>query len=81
MKNESEECCPEFIPELWDEKTFQWDDKRFVRDRVLTFFYIPLNFSLRRASTILTGIGFAASDFLRKKPKSIKIFVRNAASA
>lgn len=38
------ECCPRFDPELWDGKEFVWRDKRFVKDRVTSFFHIPLNF-------------------------------------
>jgi hypothetical protein len=41
---EKGECCPKFNPEPWDRKTFRWDDKRFIKARVRTFFFIPLNF-------------------------------------
>jgi len=44
MKDKNAECCPEFNPEPWDGKVFEWNDKRFIKDRVLTFFYIPINF-------------------------------------
>lgn len=37
-------CCPQFKPEEWDEKTIGWDNKLFVKDRVCTLFYMPLNF-------------------------------------
>ncbi len=39
-----EECCPEFDPAPWDGKILEWENKRFVRDKVKTFFFIPLNF-------------------------------------
>lgn len=39
-----EECCSRFNPEPWDGKVIQWQDKRFVRDRVRSIFHIPLNF-------------------------------------
>jgi hypothetical protein len=38
------ECCPKFDPVAWDEKELQWQDKRFVKDRVKSFLHIPLNF-------------------------------------
>ncbi|HAU98768.1 MAG: hypothetical protein UX04_C0002G0060 [Microgenomates group bacterium GW2011_GWF2_45_18] len=46
MKNQIDEneCCPKFDPAPWNEKTFHWDNKKFIQDRVRTFFYIPLNF-------------------------------------
>ncbi len=37
-------CCPKFNPEPWDEKVFEWKDRKFIKDRVFTFFYMPLNF-------------------------------------
>jgi hypothetical protein len=39
-----DECCHKFDPKPWDGKTFVWKNKTFVKDRVFTFFYIPLNF-------------------------------------
>lgn len=40
----SDQCCPRFDPEPWDGKEIQWQDKRFVKDRVTSFLHIPLNF-------------------------------------
>jgi hypothetical protein len=40
----SGECCPRFDPGLWEESEFTWEGKRFVKDRVISFFHIPLNF-------------------------------------
>ena len=37
-------CCPRFDPEPWDEKEVTFEDKLFVKDRVRSFFHIPLNF-------------------------------------
>ena len=37
-------CCPRFNPEPWDEKEITWQDKIFLKDRVKSFFHIPLNF-------------------------------------
>ena len=38
------ECCPPFDTEPWDEKELHWENRRFVKDRVRSFFHIPLNF-------------------------------------
>ena len=38
------ECCPEFNPEPWDEKTFEWNNKKFIKARVFTFLFMPVNF-------------------------------------
>jgi hypothetical protein len=45
------ECCPKFDPTLWDEKTFNWDNKKFIKDKVFTLFYMPLNFG-----SVITGL-------------------------
>ncbi|MDD4921067.1 MAG: hypothetical protein PHS30_01165 [Bacteroidales bacterium] len=37
-------CCPEFEPALWDGKIVEWKNKAFVKDKICTFFYMPLNF-------------------------------------
>lgn len=37
-------CCPRFDPAPWDYQTIVWNDKPFVKDRVRSFFHIPLNF-------------------------------------
>lgn len=47
MKNQSDInsiCCPEFDPIPWDDKIIEWDNKRFVKESVCTFFYMPMNF-------------------------------------
>jgi hypothetical protein len=40
----NQECCPKFDPALWDGKIFEWDNKKFIKDKVLTLFYMPINF-------------------------------------
>lgn len=36
-------CCPEFNPEIWNEKTHVWQDKLFMKDSVAQFMHMPLN--------------------------------------
>ena len=38
------ECCPKFDPKLWDDKTFDWESKKFIKDNVFTLFHMPVNF-------------------------------------
>ena len=59
-------CCPKFDPEPWDGKTFDWNNKRFIRDRVRTFFYMPLNISrvMKRIDARVRGAGAAIPDWL-----------------
>lgn len=44
MKSKELECCPVFNPEPWDGKVFDWDNKKFIKDKVFTIFYMPVNF-------------------------------------
>ena len=39
-----QECCPKFDPAPWDNKVLEWQDKRFIKDHVRTFMYMPINF-------------------------------------
>lgn len=38
------ECCPRFDPQPWDESEFTWDKRLFVKDLVISFLHIPLNY-------------------------------------
>jgi len=45
MNNQNQkECCPKFDPAPWDDKIFEWQDKKFIKDKVCTLFYMPVNF-------------------------------------
>lgn len=61
--NTNEHCCPKFDPAPWDEKEIQWQDKRFVKDRVRSILHIPLNFGavMKRSMARIDAAG-AASD-------------------
>src|SRR3989339_500880 len=37
-------CCDPFNPAPWEEKEITWNDKLFVKDHVISFLHIPLNF-------------------------------------
>ena len=38
------ECCPPFNLLPWDDKLFEWDNKLFIKGKVCTLFFVPLNF-------------------------------------
>ncbi len=69
MKSESETkstCCPEFDPTPWDEKLFVWDNKKFIKDRVWTLFYMPVNFGgvMKRLSKLVEESGAEVPDWV-----------------
>ena len=55
MKTEINEtgCCPIFNPVPWDDKILAWDNKLFIKDKVSTLLYMPLNFggAMKRLNT------------------------------
>ena len=61
-----QECCPRFEPEPWDEKRFQWDKKQFIRGKVFTFFYMPVNFGwvMRRLASMVEQAGASVQKSL-----------------
>lgn len=44
QNNQTPECCPPFDPAPWDDQIITWESKKFIKDRVCTIFYMPLNF-------------------------------------
>lgn len=69
MKNQKENnsiCCPEFDPIPWDDKIIQWENKRFIKDSVCTFFYMPMNFGsvMRRLDQKIRNEGAKVEDNL-----------------
>ncbi|MCM2325126.1 MAG: hypothetical protein NDI94_01565 [Candidatus Woesearchaeota archaeon] len=41
---DEDECCPKFDKKPWDGKILEWKNKRFIKDKVFTIFYMPMNF-------------------------------------
>jgi hypothetical protein len=37
-------CCPTINPDDWRVKNLEWVEKQFIRDKVFTFFFMPVNF-------------------------------------
>jgi len=69
MKSQTEkipECCPEFDPVPWDDKTFEWENKKFIKDKVCTLFYMPVNFGkvITKMLGKVTSAGAETPDWL-----------------
>ncbi len=39
-----DDCCPKFDPIPWDGVLFEWNEKIFIKQKVTTFLYMPMNF-------------------------------------
>ncbi len=44
VNSQSEVCCLKFDPIPWENKEFNWNNKKFIKDNVCTLFYVPINF-------------------------------------
>lgn len=43
--NSETNCCARLDPARWDDRTFDWNDKLFLKDHIRAFFHVPLNFA------------------------------------
>lgn len=52
-------CCPKFDPAPWDGNFHDWKDKKFIRDHVITFLHMPVNFGsvVKRMMAKIEGAG------------------------
>ena len=63
---EEKPCCPKFNPKPWDKKLFGWKDKRFIKGKVFTFFYMPINFGgvVRKLMKKIESSGAKTSSYM-----------------
>ncbi|MBU1937907.1 hypothetical protein KKG05_10960 [bacterium] len=66
MSKQNQECCPKFDPAPWDNKILEWDDKRFIKSKVFTFFYMPINFGgiVKKLVCEIEKAGAEAQDWM-----------------
>lgn len=59
-------CCPPFEPTPWKDTIFEWKDKLFIKEKVCTFFYMPLNYGgvMKRLDRLLELNSAKTPDFL-----------------
>ena len=61
-----DECCPKFDTAPWNDHVFEWQDKKFIKDKVFTLFNIPINFgsAMKRLMTKLEKSNAESSGYL-----------------
>jgi hypothetical protein len=64
--SQNQTCCPKFEPAPWDGKLLQWDDKKFIKDKVFTIFYMPMTFAkvMKRLDEKVRKAGATMPDWL-----------------
>jgi hypothetical protein len=68
------ECCPEFHPEKWDKKTFQWDNKLFIKETIPTLFHIPYPPMIGKTITGMWKMAEAAKATPANKEDGLVLF-------
>jgi hypothetical protein len=66
QSTDTRECCPKFESTPWHDKVLTWENKRFIKDRVRTFFFMPLNFGsvMKRVVKTLQDTGTSMPEAL-----------------
>jgi hypothetical protein len=61
-----QECCPPFNPEPWEDKLFEWSQKKFIKARVFTLFYMPVNFGpvMKRLNELIESSDAEVTDWM-----------------
>lgn len=73
-ENSETGCCPRFNPEPWDEKEIEFKDKLFLKDHVISFLHIPLNFGkimVKNMEKIKQADALASEPVLLSDEKSL----------
>ena len=68
------ECCPEFHPEKWNEKTFNWDHKRFIKTSIPTLFHIPFPPMIGKRITKMMKLAEDAEKLDENKADTLVLF-------
>lgn len=59
-------CCPKFDPRPWDNTELKWEKKKFIKDKVFSIFYMPINFGsvIKRMMAKVDKAGAKAEDWM-----------------
>jgi hypothetical protein len=63
---EEQKCCPQFDPAPWDGKVFEWENKKFIKGKVFSLFYMPMNFGsvVRKMMAKIEKAGAETPDWM-----------------
>jgi hypothetical protein len=69
-----DECCPKFNPKKWDEKTFVWKNKPFIRESIPTLFHIPFPPMIGKKITRMMDLASNPNKIDLKKDEVLVLF-------
>ncbi|RAJ11515.1 hydrolase [Arenibacter echinorum] len=73
-KKVTEECCPTFYPEKWENKTLNWNRKKFIKASVPTLFHIPLPPMIGKRVTKMMNLAEVANKLAENKEEILLLF-------
>lgn len=68
------ECCPNFDPERWDRKSFEWNDRPFIKESMPTFLHMPFPPIIWWKITKMCKMAENAKANLAKKEDTLLLF-------
>ena len=68
------ECCPKFNPSKWNEKTFVWKNKPFIRESIPTLFHIPFPPMIGKKITKMMNLANEAKKVSANKEDVLILF-------
>lgn len=74
MDTDTAECCPVFVPEKWNDKTFVWTEKPFIRTAIPTLFHIPLPWMIGKNVSAMMGAAEKAGALEADKGDILLLF-------
>lgn len=69
-----DECCPEFDPKRWDDKTYSWDKKKFIMESIPTFFHTPFPPMINKKMWKLWNLAEKSKAMISKKEDILVLF-------
>lgn len=74
MKTNEQECCPKFEVERWNDKTFKWDNKHFIKESIPTFFHMPFPGTIAKKVMRLMNFAQNSKSLSEDKLESLLLF-------
>ena len=67
-------CCPKFNPKKWDNKTFVWKNKPFIKESMPTLFHMPFFPIIGKKITRMWNLANEAKKMSSKKDDVLILF-------
>ena len=74
MDNKNNECCPEFNPQKWNGKIFNWNNKQFIKESVPTLFHTPFPPMIGKKITKMMDLATKVDKIDAKKDEVLVLF-------